>query len=53
MEPGLLCAEEVAKYLAAGRTTMYGMITRGDNLTVRISRIVYCPTDALKEPIKG
>jgi hypothetical protein len=53
MEPGLLRVEEAAKYLAVGRTTMHGMITLGDDLTVRISRIVYCPTDALKEPIKG
>lgn len=45
----LLRPSEVADALALGRTTVYGMIQRGELPTLRIGAAVRIPIDALRE----
>ena len=48
----LLRPSEVADALALGRTTVYGMMQRGELPTVRIGSAVRVPIDALRSWIE-
>ena len=47
-EPVLLRAEEVARMLGVGRSTVYELIVRGQLPVVRIGRLVRVPAAALE-----
>ena len=51
-QPMLLRAEEVAKLLSLGRSTIFQMLARGELPAVRVGRAVRIPRSALEEWIR-